>query len=292
MKKINKWLVLTLFLFIISIFSTGCTKDEMDGIEIGVTNYANEYIVNRLYKNHSKISSIYPDGVDNYTYKISNKLKKEYAKKDIFIYNGLIENERNLALDLLEINKSLKIIDTAYVLETEYAAEELWLNPSSLLMMSQNVKNGLEEYIASTYLQKEIEDAYKELKIDLSTLDVEYRETVNEVNNKSIVIEDSTLKFLEKFGLNVYCIDNDATEKTLTEVEDLITNGDISYIITFRENEELSTNAKDLMAKFENLKIIELHKIHNLTDKERDNHADYLTIMRENLELLSQELYQ
>lgn len=291
MKRITNYILLIVAILSISIFTTGCTKDEMDGIEIGVTNYANEYIVNRLYANHSKISSIYPDGVDASSYKLSSKLKKEYAKKDIFIYNGLIENERNLAVDLLDINKSLKIIDTAYVLETEYAPEELWLNPSSLLMMSQNVKNGLEEYISSTYLQKEIDAAYNELKIDLSALDVEYREMVNDVSNKSIVIDDSTLNFLEKFGLNVYCIDSDATDKRIAEVEDLINRQEISYIVTFSDT-ELSNNAKDLMAKYTNLKTIELHKIRNLTDKERDNNEDYLTIMRNNLDLLNQELYQ
>ena len=43
----------------------------------------------------------------------------------------LVEKERNLAVSLLDINKDLKIIDTSYVLETDYSNEELWLNPSN-----------------------------------------------------------------------------------------------------------------------------------------------------------------
>ena len=111
-----------LFLIILlPILLTGCTNDSMDNIEIIVTNYPNEYVVKSLYGEHAKISSIYPDGVDTKNYKVNKKQKNEYARKDLFVYNGLIEKERDLALDLLTINPELKIIDTAYVLETDYS---------------------------------------------------------------------------------------------------------------------------------------------------------------------------
>ncbi len=290
MKKL-KLPLLIIGAFIVSIISTGCTTDEMDGIEIITTNYANEYIVNRIYKDHAKISSIYPDGVDTSTYTISSKKKKEYSKKDIFVYNGLIEVERNLAMDLLDINPSLKIIDTAYVLETDYAPEELWLNPSSLLMMSQNVKNGLIEYVTSTYLHKDITDAYNSLKVDLSELDVLYREAVDDATDKNIIIDDSTLKYLEKFGLKIYCIDSDATDKTIADVEKLINTKKVSYIISFKGIDK-SSNSKELITKYPNIKTIELHKLNILSDDERKNSEDYLSITRNNLTLLNQELYQ
>ena len=290
MKKIN-YLFILLMVIGLCFVSTGCANDEMDGIEIAVTNYANEYITNELYGKHSTIVSIYPDGVDTSTYKLSKKQKKEYAEKDIFVYNGLIENEIELAKDLIDINPNLKIIDTAYVLETDYSPEELWLNPASLLMMAQNVKNGLLEYISSTYLQKEISDSYDELKINVSVLDVDYRDAVLDAGNKVIVTDDSTLKYLEKFGLEVYCIDNDATDKTIADVEELFKSNKVSYIITFKNN-ELSTNATDMIEKNNNIKTIELHKLNILTDEERNEKKDYITIMQFNLEQLNQELYQ
>ncbi len=291
MKKIFNYFLLIIMIFGLSIFSTGCANDEMDGIEIAVTNYANEFIVSRLYSKHSKITSIYPDGVDTSTYQLSKKQKEEYANYQIFIYNGLIESERNLAIDLLDINPNLKIIDTAYVLETDYSPEELWLNPSSLLMMSKNVKTGLLEYITSTYLQKEIELSYDELKIDLSNLDVLYRDAVKDTNNRIVVVDDSALNFLQKFGLEVYCIDNSATDKLLMDVENLIINNKVSYIITFKGN-DLSTNATSFINKYNKIKSLELHKLNILSDLERDEKKDYLSIMNDNLNLLTQELYQ
>ena len=284
-----------IFIFILigslSLLLSGCRDDSMEDIEIIVTNYPNEYVVRNLYGNHSTISSIYPDGVNINDYKISNKRKKEYSSKDLFVYNGLIEKERNLALDLLAINPDLKIIDTAYVLETDYSPEELWLNPSSLLMMSQNVRLSLEEYASSNYLRKEISDSYDNLKIILSEVAANYSLAINSVDNKTIVVQDSALKYLEKFGLEVICIDSDATQKTLVDAEDLIKQNKISYIFLFK-NQEINENTKKLLDTYKSLQKIELHKIDNITEEERSEKEDYVSIMNDNLDLIKKELYQ
>ena len=291
MKNI-KYLFLTIVLLIpIALITTGCTDDSMDNIEIIVTNYPNEYITKKLYENHATITPIYPDGVDINNYKISNKQKHDYAKKDLFVYNGLIEKERNLAIDLLDINPNLKIIDTAYVLETDYSPEEMWLNPSSLLMMSQNIRLGLEEYITSTYLQKEVDDAYDKLKIELSELDADYRVAVESTEHKTIIVADSALKYLEKFGLDVICIDSDANQKTLSQAEKAVKNKNVSYIMLFK-GEEANENAKKLLDTYTDIQKLELHKLDNISDTERSNKENYNTIMRSNLELIKKELYQ
>ena len=291
MKNI-KYLFLTIVLLIpIALITTGCTDDSMDNIEIIVTNYPNEYITKKLYENHATITPIYPDGVDINNYKISNKQKHDYAKKDLFVYNGLIEKERNLAIDLLDINPNLKIIDTAYVLETDYSPEEMWLNPSSLLMMSQNIRLGLEEYITSTYLQKDVDDAYDKLKIELSELDADYRVAVESTEHKTIIVADSALKYLEKFGLDVICIDSDANQKTLSQAEKAIKNRNVSYIMLFT-GEEVNENAKKLLDTYTDIQKLELHKLDNISDTERSNKENYNTIMRSNLELIKKELYQ
>ena len=279
------------FLLPVTLLTTGCSNDSMDNIEIMVTNYPNEYITKKLYGEHATITPIYPDGVDINNYKISNKLKHDYAKKDLFIYNGLIEKERNLAIDLLDINPDLKIIDTAYVLETDYSPEEMWLNPSSLLMMSQNVRLGLEEYISSTYLSKDVDEAYNTLKIELSELDADYRVAVESTNNDTIIVADSALKYLEKFGLNVICIDSDASDKTLSLAEKAILNKSVSYIMLFK-NEKVNDNAQKLLDTYSDVQKLELHRLDNITTSERSNGETYVSIMRNNLDLIKKELYQ
>lgn len=290
MKQYLKYSFLLILLFA-SLFSTGCTTDDMENIDIIVTNYPNEYVTKELYKEHSTITSIYPDGVDIDDYKISDKQKKDFSKKDLFIYNGLIEKERNLAMDLLDLNPNLKIIDSAYVLETDYQAEALWLNPSSLLMMAQNIHLGLEEYITSNVLKEKVDTAYEKLKIELSELDANYRLTTDNTGNKIIVVDNAGLKFLEKFGLTVLCIDSNATDKMISDVKRLINENQISYIYTFG-NEENSNNANNILETYTEVKLVKLHKLDNISDSERAENKNYLEIMKENLESLKQELYQ
>ena len=287
MKK--KFIIL---LVIMTVFlCTGCKQDDMEDIDIIVTNYANEYITSKLYGKHANIESIYPDGVSTNSYKITKKQKNDFSSKGLFIYNGLIDKERKLAVDLLDLNSNLRIIDTAYVLEEDYSPDELWLNPSSLLMMAKNVQLGLDEYVTSTYLQKEIDDAYEQLKVKLSELDADYRVAVQDTKDKTIVVNEESLMYLEKFGINVICIDDKASQKTIDTVKDLIKNGSISYIYNFK-GDTLSNNSKKLLEQYSDLKEVKLHKIDNLTDKEREEKKDYVSLMNDNLDLLKQEMYQ
>lgn len=287
MKKIS----LITILCILVLTCTGCKQDDMEDIDVVVTNYPNEYITSKLYGDHANLESIYPDGVSIDSFKVTNKKKDDYAKSGLFIYNGLIKKERNLALDLLDRNGDLKIIDTAYSLDETESEEELWLNPSELLMMAKNIELGLNEYVTSTYLKKEIDKNYESLKVTLSELDADYREAVNDTDDKEIVVNSEKLKFLEKFGMTVYVIDDEASDKTIAEVSDLMQKEKISYIYNFKDD-TLSNNSKNLLSKYNNVKEVSLHKIDNLTDNERESGKTYVSLMKDNLTLLKQEMYQ
>jgi zinc transport system substrate-binding protein len=286
----KKKIFICLLTITILLCATGCRKDNMEDIDIVVTNYPNEYVLSNIYGEHANISSVYPDGVNVNKYKVTSKRKKDLSKDDLFIYTGLIERERTLAVDLLDINNDLKIIDTSYVLEIENSEEELWLNPSYLLMMAKNIEMGLNEYISSNYLKKEIEDNYEKLKVNLSELDADYRVSIENAKSKKIVANNSNLKYLEKFGLDVIILDDKALDKTYSEVEDLIDNGEIKYIYKFKDDKN-SEKTDNLLKNNDNIEVVELHKIDNITDKERDEKQDYISIMKDNLELIKQEIY-
>ena len=60
-------------------------------------------------------------------------------------------------------------------------------------------------------------------------------------------------------------------------------------IITFKNNDQ-TNNSKDMIGKHPEIKTLELHKLDVLTDEEREEKKNYLTIMEDNLNLLRQEL--
>lgn len=289
MKKLIKLSILGLFVLVLS---SGCFKrDNLEGIEIVTTAYPYEYVTNLLYGEHSLVNSIYPDGTDISTYILNDKQIKDYSNKELFIYNGL-SDDKDIALELLDYNHDMMIIDATSGMETTYGEEELWLNPSNLLMITQNIKTGLNEYITNSYLKKEIDKAYEEIKITLSELDAEIKLTAENATRKTIVVNNDSLKFLEKYGFTVISLDDTTTpvtEKTISDVKAMIQNQTVRHIILLDKTEN-SDSLNQLIADT-GIATLTFKRLDNISDTERDNKEDYISLMNDNIDLLKSELY-
>lgn len=288
-----KKLIYTFLLLILLIPITGCFKrDSLENIEIMTTVYPIEYVTNYLYGEHAIVNSIYPDGTDTNNYTLSEKQIDDYSSKDLFIYN-INTSDKDIASKFLEKNKNLLIIDSSSGIDVEYGKEELWLNPSHLLMMSQNIKVGLDEYISSTYLKKEINDNYEKLKIELSELDAEVKLTQANAAYKTLVVTNDSLKCLEKYGFTVLSLDNTnntVSEKTIAQVKSLITKGSVKAIFTLTYD-ELNDTTKAIIEETK-IKTVEFYRLDNITEEQRDNKENYLTIMNKNIDLLKENVFK
>lgn len=273
---------------------TGCDfikVDNMEDIDIITTSYPLEYILKVLYGDHALIKSIYPDGVDTYNYELTDKALKTYSKEDLFVYVSY-GRDKHIAVKLLEKNKDLLIIDGSLGMKPDYI-DELWLNPSNLLMVALNVKNGLTEYINNNYLVKEIEKNYEELKLKLSMLDAEIKLTAENSTNPTIVSGTKSLNYLKKYGFNVISLDDDNTalEKTIKEVNEMANLSKIKYIYTLENTKENET-VKLLLENNKNLKEIKLKRLDSILDEERTNGDDYFTLMKYNIDEIKKETYK
>lgn len=288
MKYIKK-ILLTLT---IALLLSGCEieNNDMKNINIYTTTYPINYLINSLYGDYSKIYSIYPTGVDIDKYEISNRKLKEYSKSDLFIFNSL-DKDRDYAVKMINDNSKLKVIDVATGMNYDNSIEELWLNPYNYLMMAENIKNGLAEYITNPYLVEEIEKNYEELEYNISKLDADLTESITNANYKTIVVDNDLFKYLEKYGLKVISLEENKnlSQNTLEEVKKLINDKQIKYIyITDEEtNQTVSNLVKE--TKIETLNINTMHSIDGGITTTND---DYLTIMANNINLIKQELYK
>lgn len=289
MKKI-KYLVILGLISIIA--TTGCFKrDSLEGIEIITTTYPIEYVTDYLYGEHSIVNSIYPDGTDTSNYELSEKQLNDYSKKSLFIYNR-ITDDKDIALEFLDRNSKLLIIDATYGMELTYGEEELWLNPSNLLMITQNIKNGLQEYLTNSYLEKEIDEKHEEIKVSLSELDADIKLTAENATRKLIVVNSDSLKYLEKYGFEVISLDDTNTtvsDKVIATVEEKIENGNVKHI--FLLENKTNSDAVNQVLEETDVETYTFRKLDNITDQERDEKVDYFTIMNYNIELLRDELY-
>lgn len=286
MKRILSLISVLAIIFLLS----GCSSDSMDNITIYTSVYPVEYVTKQLYKGHAKVYNMYPQGINPYTYKLTNKQLSDYGSADLIIYNGL-SNEKDYIVKMINDNKDLKIIDSTSNIEYTYSLEEIWINPSNVLMIAQNIKEGLKEYVNSTLLSSEIDANYEELKINISSIDADLKEMVENASNKTIVVQNNEFTFLNKYGLNVMSLDDSTiTDKIYTDTVKAIQDEDIKNIFIIKGQKQNNT-VKKIMKECPDLKIIEIDTINNISTSDKSEGIDYVTIMNDNIDKLKQELY-
>lgn len=242
----------------LSLILTGCLfkRDTMEDIDIYTTIYPINYLTNYLYGDYSKIHSIYPSGVEVSEFNLSDKKLREYAHSDLFIFNSL-DKDRDYAVKMINENKNLKVIDTSLSVSYEYSVRELWLNPNNFLMMAQNIKDGLNEYISNPYINDEIEKKYEELNKDLSKLDANLKEALKYATYDTLVVDSDAFKFLE----------NLLSDKSLTIIS-LDKSEEVTITYTVQNGDTLDKIAKENDVTKED--IIKLNNLQNDNIKKGD----------------------
>lgn len=290
MKRFIKHFILITGLIALS----GCSllkKDDFDGIDIYTTAYTIEYITDRLYGEYSNIQSIYPDGIDINEYTITNKKINEFSKAKLFVYNGL-SNEKQIAASLVNKNKKLNIIDVSRGLEIKNEDSELWISPSNCLMMAQNIKNGLKEYVSNTSILESIDENYEDLKITISEFDAELKLVAENANNKTLIVANKSFNFLSKYGFEIINISNDDEEASSTafsKAKKAFNTKENNYLFVLSGTNEKDENIEALVNNGATVSII--NKMVNINDEERRNGSDYISFMKAFIEAIKTEVY-
>lgn len=273
------------FLMILSIFMlTGCFEgDNLNSSKITTTVYPIEYLIARLTNNESSstnITSIYPKDTVVSEYKLTDKQINDFSKKtDLFIYNGL-SDEKDIAKKLINKNKRMQIIDASYGIKYSYGIEELWLNPNDYIMLASTIKGDLQELSSSKYTAEKIENNYALLEEDLSLLDAELRSIASSAikNGKdTIVVAYDAFGFLEEYGFKVVNISSE--NNITTSVKNKFKNKTYTHIFV-RDKANVADSIKDLVDNYEAV-LVEVNTMETLTEKQKMDNDNYLTIMND-----------
>lgn len=281
-----------LLLILVVLLTTGCFKrDKMEDINIVTTNYPIEYVTNRLYGKNSTITSIYPKGVIRANYKINNKQLKDFSENDLFIYDGET-NEREYATAMLNRNKNLKIIDAAYGLDSTYSYSDIWLNPSNILMIAQNIRNELKGFISNPYMIEELNNQYDLFKIDIAEIETELTKTSENSTDNRIITADETLKYLTKYGFEIINLTENGkeVENNITLAHSLLSSKTSSYIYVM-ENKTAPKIVEDLVKQY-GIKTLTFRSLETIEEDDIENDEDFLSLMHSNVELIKQETYK
>lgn len=281
MKKV---IVLLMSLFLL----TGCLEEEkLDKIAY-TTYYPLEFATNYMYKDFATVKSIYPNGIDTSKYTLTDKQKSIYAASDMFVYAG-VTDEVKLAAEFLNTNQNISIIDGTKGLSYSSEVCELWLDPSNYLMIARNIKSTLIDYANNVYAEEKIDKLYDELKIKISEIDVDLTMMGKNASKKNILVTNDSFNFLSKYNINVISIKEGDT-KSINDAKKLINSGEIKYVYVLRGNtlsEEIETFIKNY-----NLEKIEIDSMYTITDEDKNNGNNYLSIMTENINKFKTELFR
>ena len=274
-------LLLSSLLLMILFSITGCfNNDDLEGSKITTTTYPVEYLISRLYGEKSTITSIYPNDTIIADYDLTDKQIKTFAKEtDLFIYNGLTK-EKEITKSLLNKNKKIQIIDVSYGIKYHYGVEELWLNPNNFLMLANTVKSDLIDISANKYVGEDIEKKYEELEEDLSILDNEIRsiaESAIKSNSHTIVIADDSFGFLAEYGFEIVNISNE--NNFTSTIKNKFKNKTYKHILV-RDKNNAKDAIKDIVDNY-GATLIEVDTMETLSDDQRKNNDNYLSIMNE-----------
>lgn len=291
MKFLKKFILInSLIIIILTLNGCNLESDNMKDINIYTTTYPLNYLINSLYGDYSKVYSIYPNGIDLNEYQISDRKLEEYSKSDLFIFNSL-DKDRDYAVKMINNNSKLKVIDASTGMNYENSIEELWLNPYNYLMMAENIKEGLSEYINNPYLVEEINENFESLEYDISKIDADLTETISNAPYKTIVVDNDLFKFLEKYGLTVVSLEdnNNLSQNTIEEVKKLINDKSIKYI--YSANKISNTTVTNLIQET-NIELLTLNCMYSIDGDITNSNDNYLSIMKNNIKQIEKELYK
>ena len=287
MKKI----LISVGLILGALFLTGCDAiNNMENITIYTSSYPIEFVTKELYGEHAKVYNMYPQGIDLNDYKLTDKQVSDYATSDLIIYNGL-SDEQKYIVKMINKNNKLKIIDATSKIEYSSSIDEIWINPSNLLKIAKNTKDGLDEYINSNLVKDEINTNYENLKVEISSIDADLKEMVENASDKTIVTSSNKLNFLNKYGMNVISVDESTlTDKTLSDAKKALQSDSIGYLFIIK-GEENSKTVEDLLNEVSGIQTLEIDTLANISTEDKNDGKDYISIMNENIDKFKHELY-
>lgn len=279
--------IMLVSIMLMLIFLTGCTtqKKEEEAFKIVTSFYPMYTIAQNVAKDIDsvKIENMASQSVGclhDYTLKAADLKKVENA--DVFIINGLgIENFTN---KIVETYSNIKVIDASENIHNmKDSNAHIWLDLESYEEQVSQVTKQLMQMDpenAQKYSENE-----KEYKQQLEELKAEIKENTKAVKN-CLSFSESLAYLEESMNLKMKIIETDHEQnglsaETLSQAIEYVKANQIKAIII---DEQTARNNAEVVAKETGAKIYEMHS--GLSGDEETN--SYLTIMRQNLEVVKQ----
>jgi zinc transport system substrate-binding protein len=167
----------------------------------------------------------------------------------------------------------------------------VWLDPILSIGLAENIKNTLSELMPEH--ASEFENNFNQLKKDLTTLDQEFRTTIESSRTKYLLVAHEAYGYWEsRYGIKQIAIagispTQEPTQKGLQQIIEESNEHQIHYVI-FEQN--VTPKVAKIIQNELGAKSLTLHNLEAITDENKNQKDDYFSIMRKNLETLKTAL--
>jgi zinc transport system substrate-binding protein len=167
----------------------------------------------------------------------------------------------------------------------------VWLSPQLSIDLSENI---LEELIRLMPEQESyFRDNYDVLVEKLTALDASFKEVLDEVPNKTILVTHAAYNYwardygIEQLAVTGLSPSNEPSQQQLIQLIDLVEDRNIDTIL-FEQN--ISSKVSEVIRDEAGLETKELHNLSTLRTEDIEANEDYFSLMERNLDVLKEVL--
>lgn len=280
---------------------------------IYTTIYPLQFIVEEIAGDAVEVVSVYPPGVDEHTYEPTAKDLTQIAEGDAFIYIGAgLEALATTASGALE-NQDVKLIEVGVheelFLSSEHDNHEeeeeeehdghyhgsvdphIWLDPVRMISIAEIIAEELSDIYPEE--QERFKSNLTKLSGELTTLHEEFEELVAGKSNKKLLVTHAAFGYWEdRYGIEQLAIhgistENEPSQKDLIKIIDTAEKSGVEHII-FEQN--VTTRVSEIIQEEIGAEALIIHNLSVLTEEDITEGRDYLSIMRDNLQVLDQAM--
>ena len=317
MKKLA--LMLATIMTLIALCACNAEKSGKDGIKIVTTIFPEYDWVRNITGSDENITLLLDNGVDLHSYQPTAEDMLEISNCDLFIYVGGESDE--WVDDALKSasNKNMKVVNLMEVLgdkayeeelkegmqgeeeeeegeeEAEYD-EHVWLSLKNAKVFVRKIADELKDLdpaSADTFEKNASEYISK-----LNDLDSRYEEVTGKASVKTLLFGDRfPFRYMtEDYGLDYYAAfigcsaETEASFETIAFLSAKADELGLKYIFTIDNSDQKIAKTIIDNTQTKDAQILVLNSMQSTDKAAIDNGADYLTIMEENLNVLSTAL--
>ncbi|WP_432352545.1 metal ABC transporter solute-binding protein, Zn/Mn family [Sporosarcina sp. A2] len=313
-RKLLGLLLLTLALSLAACGNKDTTADDTVAngkLDVYTTVYPLQYFAERIGGDTVSVQSIYPAGADEHTFDPTQKEMMKLADADLFFYVGLglegfVDNaEKTLKNQHVTLLPTGDNIDPSKLMEghhhdadeeehahgAEHVDPHVWISPVLSLDLAAAVRDGLIEKAPNN---KELyETNYESLKTDLQSLDSEFAEMTKNASSKTFFVSHAAFGYLaDQYGLEQISVAglNTQSEPSQKELAHIVAEAKEKHVKTILFEQNVSSKLTKVVQKEIGADSAILHNLSVLTKEDLANKEDYFTLMKRNIQVLSEAL--